>query len=289
MVTDVPGSRARRPGILTVDLEDYRRQELVRQLGGVFPPHPAEVERQVHALLELFESIEAGATFFTVGRLAAELPRSIWSRFGKKHRIGCHGHEHLHVWQQGPRCFLADVRRAKAALEQTVAAEVISFRAPYFSSDSCDPWFGEMLAKAGFLIDSSRRLNRAPSDFHWTLPLTGSDGAVTEVPFPSIGFGVKRLTVIGGTYFRLLPLSVIRNLLSRGERQGFVPLIYLHTYDIDGAAPPLEFPGGGKLASRAADYMRRVGRESAGEKLRALADTYEFRPIESVLPKGAES
>ncbi len=289
MALDAPGPNAKRPGILTVDLEDYRRQELVRQFGGVFPPHPAEVERQVHSLLELFESIKAGATFFTVGRLTDELPRTIWGRFGKEHRIGCHGHEHVHVWRQGPASFLAEVTRAKAALEQTAGAAVVSFRAPYFSSDPCDPWFGEVLAGAGFLIDSSRRLNKAPAGFHGTLPLTGSGGRVTEVPFPSIGFGVKRLTVIGGTYFRLLPLRVIRRLLERGERQGFVPLIYLHTYDIDGKAPPLEFPGGGRPVSRAADYMRRVGRESAGRKLRALADTYDFRPIESVVAGSAES
>ena len=34
----------RRLAALTVDLEDYRRQELRDCLGGEIPPHPAEVE-----------------------------------------------------------------------------------------------------------------------------------------------------------------------------------------------------------------------------------------------------
>lgn len=271
----------RRTAILTVDLEDYRRQELRDHLGQPQPSNPLEVERQLDMLLELFESCSAVATFFAVGRLVEELPRSVWARITAKHRLGCHGHEHLRVSEQGPEKFRDDVRSAKKALEDAAGAPVLSYRAPYFSADGCDPWFGETLADAGFGIDSSRRLSAKPSGSSKTLPLEGSGGAVRELPLCSLGVGHKRLTVIGGTYFRLLPLAIIRRLLERAEALEFVPVVYLHPYDVDPSASPLEYPRS-HLKGRAGDWMRRRGRASASDKLRALSESYEFQAAESV-------
>lgn len=272
---------ARSRAILTVDLEDYRRQELRDHLKRPQPSNPDEVERQLDMLLALFESCSAAATFFTVGRLVEELPRSVWARITAKHRLGCHGHEHVRVSEQGPREFREDVTAAKKVLEDAAGVSVLSYRAPYFSADGCDPWFGETLAETGFTIDSSRRLSSKPTGSLQTLPLEGSGGAVRELPLCSLGLGPKRLTVIGGTYFRLLPLPVIRRLLGRAEALGFVPVVYLHPYDIDPSAPPLAYPFG-HLKERGGDWIRRRGRASAADKLRALCDSYTFQAVESV-------
>jgi len=272
----------RRPAIMTIDLEDYRRQELRDHLGLPQPANPREVERQLDIVLELLDICDARATFLAVGRLAAELSRSVWPRIAARHRIGCHGHEHERVARQGPGRFREDLRAAKAELQDAAGVPVVSFRAPYMSSDGCDPWFGEALASVGFRLDSSRRLRRPPPGFHGTLPVPGTGGEVTEVPFPCIGFGEKRLTIIGGTYFRLLPLPVITHLLARCERRGFVPLVYLHPYDVDPDAPPLAYPRG-YWRQRAGDRMRRTGRTSAASKLRALARRYAFQPMESLV------
>jgi peptidoglycan/xylan/chitin deacetylase (PgdA/CDA1 family) len=271
----------RRTAILTVDLEDYRRQELRDHLGRPQPSNPLEVERQLDMLLELFDSCSAVATFFAVARLVEELPRSVWSRITRKHRLGCHGHEHLRVSEQGRDGFREDVRSAKRMLEDAAGVPVVSYRAPYFSADGCDPWFGETLGETGFTLDSSRRLSSKPAGSSKTLPLEGSGGAVMELPLCSIGVGHKRLTVIGGTYFRLLPLAVIRRLLDRAEALGFVPVVYLHPYDVDPNAPPLEYPWT-HVKGRGGDWMRRRGRASAGDKLRALCESYEFQAAESV-------
>jgi hypothetical protein len=183
--------------------------------------------------------------------------------------------------------FRGELRRTRSALEQSLGRSVVSFRAPYFSSDDCDPWFGESLATAGFRLDSSRRFATPPRGFGGTYPLPGSGNAVLEVPLPSIGVGLKRLTVIGGTYFRLLPRSAIRALLARVEAVGFVPLVYLHPYDVDPSAGSLELPPGARSArrwkARAGDRMRRTGRDTVAAKLHWLAETYDFRPIESLL------
>lgn len=274
----------RRVAYLTVDLEDYRRQERRDHLGIEPPAHPDEVTAQLDRLLEIIDEMDADATFFTVGRLANELPPSVWPRVTARHRIGCHGYEHLRVARLGSDGFGADLERAKHLLEDRIGASVLSFRAPYFSSDGCFPWFGEVLARTGFRVDSSMRLSRNGPEFMGTMPLPGSDGFVTEVPLASFGLGPKRLTVIGGTYFRLLSLASIRWLLARVEARGFVPVVYLHPYDADPDAAPLDYPRRFPyLSARVGDWVRRQGRASVRDKLLALARVYAFRSIESVL------
>ena len=84
-------------GLLTIDLEDYRRQELRDHQWLDEPAHPREVERQLDRLLEVLGACEARATFFAVGRLAGELAHGAWREIADRHRIGCHGHEHLRI------------------------------------------------------------------------------------------------------------------------------------------------------------------------------------------------
>lgn len=266
--------------LLTVDLEDYRRQATRDDLGGDPPANPSEVESQLGVLLDVFAQLRARATFFSVGRLANELAPSKWMEITAHHELGCHGYEHERVVEQGRSRFRTDLLRAKQSLEDRAGVRVTSYRAPYFSSDGCDPWFGEVLAECGFEFDSSRRIGVPPRDFSGTLELVGSAGAVREVPMPSVGFGLKRLTVIGGTYFRLLPLRVCRALLNRARIDGFVPMIYLHPYDIDATAPSLDFPEGPRFwRARAGDGLRRIGRNGAISKLRELSEEYDFIPL----------
>lgn len=269
--------------LLTVDFEDYRRQ-LMRDYTGRSEPYPREVRHQLDLTLELFEEIDASATFFAVGRLTEELDASAWQAIVARHRLGAHGYEHEWTSEQGPDRFAEDLRQAKESLEDASGTAIISYRAPYFGIDGCEPWFGAVLAEAGIRLDSSVRLADTPAGFAGTLPLEGSAGAVVEVPLPSLGRGPKRIAVIGGTYFRVLPLAVIRRLLDRAGATGFIPMIYLHPYDLDPEAPPLDVPPGpGWLDARTGDTLRRYGRAAAVDKLRQLAAVYRFEPLETVV------
>jgi hypothetical protein len=93
----------------------------------------------------------------------------------------------------------------------------------------------------------------------------------------------KRITVIGGTYFRLFPIQLIELLLRRGAQKGFLPMVYLHPYDADAAASPLEYPSLGFVRDRFADRLRRSGRASVAPKLHTLVRDYSFRPVETAL------
>ncbi len=274
---------ARPVAYMTIDLEDYRRQELRDHWDPAEPAHPREVERQLDLTLGLLGELGAGATFFAVGRLVAELSRGAWRGISGPHRLGCHGDEHLRVHRLGPHGFARDLARSRGRLEEVSGRPVVSFRAPYFGADGCDPWFGEALAREGFRVDSSRRAAEMPPGREGTYPLPGAGGRVVEVPLRSLGVGPKRITVIGGTYFRLLPTPWIVALLEGARARGFLPMVYLHPYDLDPGAPPLAYPRFSRWRPRLGDRIRRMGRESAADKLRVLASLYDFRPVESLL------
>jgi peptidoglycan/xylan/chitin deacetylase (PgdA/CDA1 family) len=282
---DKPAAAGRQLAFMTIDLEDYRRQELRDHMGDPQPPHPREVSYQADLMLRLLDDVKVKATFFAVGRLTRELDPALWREIASKHEIGCHGQEHNRVDQLGPERFLQELHAAKAALEDRVQKQIISFRAPYFSVDGCDPWFGGALAVAGFKLDCSMRVRAAPAGFSGVLALPGSDGAVLSIPLPCLGFGPKRITVIGGTYFRLFPIQLIELLLRRGTQKGYLPMVYLHPYDADAAARPLEYPSLRFVRDRLADRVRRGGRASVARKVHALARHYSFRPVETVLSK----
>jgi Polysaccharide deacetylase/Domain of unknown function (DUF3473) len=271
------------PGALTIDFEDYRRQELRDHCGGNPPPNPLEVERQTENLLQVLADCDARATFFSVGRLVHELTPATWrSILASGHRIGCHGFEHLRVYRLGQERFARDLHDAKAVLEDAVGESVVSFRAPYFSVDGCDPWFGETLAEAGFRLDSSQRLSVMPEGFTELAPLSGAGDTVREVPLLSIGPGRKRLTVIGGTYLRVLPMFLCRKLVALAKKRRFLPMVYLHPYDVDPHSESLDFGSGFQFRNRLRGELHRLGRSGAAAKLKSLAQQYSFQPIEDL-------
>lgn len=101
-------------------------------------------------LLDLFQSKNIAATFFTTGEMAQQFPDLMHRIINEGHELGCHGQTH--------RKF-SDLSETEAAWEITQSAKilreygkVISFRAPYLNfPDSYLP----LLAKHGFLLDSS--------------------------------------------------------------------------------------------------------------------------------------
>jgi hypothetical protein len=252
---------ARRPAILTIELVDHAREP-----GGA-------LARQLARTLATLADCGARATFLCEGRLAGELDGAALRAIAAGHEIGCHGHAYVPVERLGAAGFAEDLHAGKCALEDASGAAVTSFRAPDWSGSQCDPWFGEVLAREGFRIDSSRRLDLAPPDFTGTLPLMGAEGSVREVPVLAMGVGTQRMTVIGGAPFRLLPLASIRLLLERAESLAFIPQVVLHPQDLDPTEHP-ERPRG--LLARATRLMQRTGRETVAGKLKALTYRYAF-------------
>ena len=56
---------------------------------------------------------------------------------------------------QSPAEFRADIRRAKAVLEDVAGQPVVGYRAPTFSIGASERWAYAILAEEGFRYDSS--------------------------------------------------------------------------------------------------------------------------------------
>ena len=142
---------------LTIDVEDYFQV-------SAFSAHiaredwdtlPCRVEANVDRILELLAEHDARATFFTLGWIAERFPGMIHRIVGGGHELASHGYDHVRASEQAYGQFLADIRLAKAVLEDVAGHEVKGYRAPSFSIGVKNNWAFDCLVEAGYRYSSS--------------------------------------------------------------------------------------------------------------------------------------
>jgi len=227
---------------LTVDVEDYFQV-------SAFAGHvnrddwghlPCRVERNVDRILELLDSATAHATFFTLGWIAERYPNLIRRICAAGHEIASHGFAHFRATEQEPPAFLADLRLAKAVLEDVVGCEVIGYRAPSFSVNEANGWAFDCIKAAGYRYSSSLYPIRhdhygAPNATrfaHEVLP------GLLELPVATVRILGNNLPAGGGGYFRLLPYAISRWSIRRINSVERRPaMFYFHPWEIDPEQP----------------------------------------------------
>jgi len=228
---------------MTVDVEDYFHAEA---LSGCFPASQwdaveGRVEFNVARLLQLFDTAGVEATFFVLGWVAERYPQMVRSIAAAGHEIASHGYAHRRVDQQERSEFEADVRKAKAILEQTVGRMVVGYRAPTFSITRHGFWAFEVLERAGYRYSSSifpirhdtYGIPDAPR-----FPFNPAEGSLIEIPMTTtVRFG-GNFPCAGGGYFRLLPYWLSRKNMRRVNNLDRRPCVfYVHPWEIDPAQP----------------------------------------------------
>jgi polysaccharide deacetylase family protein (PEP-CTERM system associated) len=270
---------------LTVDVEEYYHaaifQKATRCLTG--RTFESRVVGSMEQLLLLFERHQSKGTFFVLGEVARAHPALVRRIAGEQHEVGCHGDRHIDVCRQRPGDFRADVRQAKADIEQIIGQEVIGYRAPNFSIGLEEAWAYEVLAEEGYQYDSS--LHPIHHDRY------GQPNA-PRFPYEIWGNGVTRLTefpigtarmlgvnmpIGGGGFFRLLPFSLIRLGMRRvnlREQQPF--MFYLHPWELDPGQPrpPMSWPH---------RFRHYVGVEREADKLARLMALFRFGTVRDIL------
>lgn len=280
--------RGRARAILSVQLEDEVRLEGQRA-GMVAPGDPALLERRLDRALETLRTLGAHATFFAEGRLVAELSRSWWPTVVAEHELGCQGLSRTIVSRLGPEHFADDARRGREALEDAAAAPVLTYRAPEFSADGCDPWFGEGLAAAGYRTDASRRVAALPEHaVAGCYALEGAGDVVIEVPLPMLPANLpiagQRVMFLGSAAFRMLPLPTLRVAFELAEQQGFIPQVVLQLGDLDPQGPQAYSADTSTWRSRIDQLWRSTGRGGVMAKLQQLTWRWKFDTVASVRP-----
>jgi polysaccharide deacetylase family protein (PEP-CTERM system associated) len=271
--------------LLSFDVEDWH--QLVHRRYGREDwdrRHPA-FERQVDAILELLDELGARATFFLLGMTAARYADVMRGIAQRGHEIGCHGHEHLRVYDQTREEFRADVERAVAAIGETTGRRPVAYRAPAFSINRRTPWAYAVLAELGFRCDSSQYDSPRVPDRITPVPPApfridaGGGAELWELPIPVW----RRIPIGGGSYWRVVPGAVLRRGLGALQRQTAYPVLYFHPYEFDPeplrATLPSPTPSH-RLAAAGKSLWRNAGRPLVARRLREIAHHYRLLSYE---------
>jgi polysaccharide deacetylase family protein (PEP-CTERM system associated) len=278
-------SRPRPNLLLSVDFEDWH--QLVRRRVGAANWREAgpALARQTDALLALLDELGARATFFVLGMAARAHPELPARIVAAGHEIGCHGDAHLPVHGQTPDEFAADLRAARATIEQLTGKTPVGYRAPAFSITRAADWAYDVLAQEGFAYDSSQ--HDSPAIRNRVVPARQAphlldlkdDKRLWEFPVAVWRARGATIPVGGASYWQLLPTPV---LLTGLEGAGPLAGLYVHPYELDPEPLSAELPPGAGAAELAHARLREVQRNAARRRapgaLRAIARRFELIP-----------
>jgi polysaccharide deacetylase family protein (PEP-CTERM system associated) len=232
---------------LTIDVEDYFQV-------SAFAPHirrsewdnmPCRVEQNIDRILGLLSEANVKATFFTLGWIAERYPDLVRRVSQCGHELASHGFSHQRATEQGRDEFLADIRLAKAILEDISGQAVDGYRAPSFSIGLSNPWASECIGEAGYRYSSSVYPIRhdhygvpdGPRFAHETSP------GVLELPVATVRIFSANWPAGGGGYFRLLPYTISRWSIQRINTVDRKPaMFYFHPWELDPDQPRVQGP-----------------------------------------------
>jgi len=269
---------------LTVDLEEYFQvsnfdRVIAREDWDALPSRVGDSTRR---LLDAFDAADSRATFFSLGWVAERHPALLREIAERGHELACHGYSHELVYHLDPERFRADLRRARAAIEDAAGAKVEGYRAPSYSITRDSLWALEVLAEEGFRWDSSVFPIRhprygIPGFPRHPLRLSLRSGAsLLEFPLTTVQIGPLTLPVAGGAYLRFLPFGLFRRAFERVVAQGRPALLYLHPWEVDPDQPRQDV--GWRI--RVNHYYNLARTE---DRLRRLLAGFRFAPLGRVL------
>jgi len=262
--------------LLSVDFEDWH--QLIRRRVGASnwqQPGPA-LARETEAVLDLFDRLNARATFFVLGMAARSHPQLVKRIVNRGHEIGCHGDAHLPVHTQTPREFGADLRAARATIEELTGTMPVGYRAPAFSITRAADWAYDVLAQEGFAYDSSQHDSPAIRDR--AVP-TGRaphrlQTGLWEFPIAVWRARSARIPVGGASYWQLLPTRLLlRGLDNAGPLAG----LYLHPYELDPQPLRAMLPAEATAAQQAHAKLRETQRNGARRRARGALEAIAQR------------
>jgi polysaccharide deacetylase family protein (PEP-CTERM system associated) len=225
--------------VFSVDVEEYFQ---VRVFEGVVPrtewqSYPSRLEPAIHALLALLDRHRATGTFFTLGWIARHHPQVVRAIVSAGHEIASHGYWHRSVTSMTHEEFRADVRSAKAELEDVSGCPVLGFRAPNFSIQRGMDWALDVLVEEGHRYDSSRWPRSGGDSCRVPHVIGCPSGKLLELPPATATVFRQTLRAAGGNYLRQLPIALVRRAFREASRMRVPGMFYIHPWEIDPGQP----------------------------------------------------
>ncbi len=266
---------------LSIDVEDYF------QVSALAPHIPrstwtereCRIERNIDLVLRMLHESRSQATFFTLGWIAERYPSMVRRIVAEGHELASHGYAHQRATDLEPKAFLADIRLAKAVLEDVAGTRVKGYRAPSFSVGADNPWAFDCIASAEYRYSSSVYPVRHD---HYGMPgaprfAYESRTGLLEVPITTTRLLATNLPAGGGGYFRLMPYPLSRWFIQRVnqvDRRSAV--FYFHPWELDPEQPRVS---GLDAKTRFRHYVNL--KHTEGRLRRLLAD-FHWRRMDQV-------
>ena len=266
---------------LTIDVEDYFQVSAFAPYiqRGHWETHPCRVERNVDRILGMLDDQGTKATFFTLGWIAHRYPQLVREIVATGHELASHGYGHQRASELEEADFFADIDSAKKLLEDLSGCEVKGYRAPSFSIGPRNLWAFDCLQEAGYRYSSSIYPIRHD---HYGMPEAprfahNVRDALLEIPVTTANILARNWPASGGGYFRLVPYSVTRWLLSRVNCQDGQPAIfYFHPWEIDVEQPRIP---GISLKTRFRHYVNLHRTEA---RIRRLLEDFRWGRVDDI-------
>lgn len=275
---------------MTVDVEDYFQVEALS-------PHIAReewdsrecrVESNVDRILQLFSDTDTKATFFTLGWIAERYPQLVRRIVDNGHELASHGLAHYRADHQSRPQFLADVKGAKALLEDIGGTAVNGYRATSFSISRRNLWALNVLDEAGYKYSSStfpihHDLYGIPEQPRFAF-YPFSDSGFVEIPITTLRRFGRNWPSGGGGYFRLFPYGVFKRSLKAIRAEDQQPcMFYFHPWEIDHAQPRIS---GTSLKTRVRHYLNL---DRTFDRLKLLLRDFRWSSVDRVFFAGPAS
>lgn len=230
---------------MTIDVEDYFHVAALKDVAPIseWDSMPSRVEKNTHALLELFDNNQIKGTFFVLGWVANKCPDLVKAIAAEGHEIASHGYSHQLIYNQTQDVFRDETKRSKDILEDLSGQAITGYRAASYSITKKSLWALDTLSELGFTWDSSifpvyhdnYGIPNTPSDIY---TIQTAHSTLTEIPITSAKWLGMSVPAAGGGYFRQFPYPMFKyffNRASLGNTQS--RLFYLHPWEIDPDQP----------------------------------------------------
>lgn len=276
--------------IISFDIEEWYLEKILHKNTDNYK----RFDELLNTILDILEEKSFQATFFCLGEMASCFPHVVKLIDSRGHEIGCHSRAHGWLNKMSYKEVENDTKQAIDSLEQCIGKKIISYRAPAFSIGLSNLWVFRILAENGIerdssIFPSSRDLGGFKEFNQITPSIINYQGFnIKEFPIPMKLFMGRRMAYSGGGYFRLLPLSVIRNELFKSDYS----MLYFHLADMDSVWEKFltkkkfeyYFKEPGFIFSRFSRFLKtNLGKKKALRKFKKLLDFDSFYSIDQAV------
>jgi len=200
----------------------------------------SRIDRNVDRILGVLDKTDISATFFCLGWVAEKYPHIIKKISDLGYEIACHSHTHQLAYNQTPKEFREDLKRAKQTIEDLIGCGINTYRIPGFSLTKDNLWVFDVIRDEGFSVDCSvfpaSRSHGGFKNFITDQPCLielENSTLIKEFPLNTSSVLGNRLVFSGGGYFRLLPYPIIKRLFGQSD----YVMTYFHPRDFDESQP----------------------------------------------------